>query len=260
MQIPYKGINIEISEEGKGPAVILLHGFLEDSSMWDQMIPQLSKRNRIIRFDLLGHGKTDCTGYVHSMEDMAHQVQAVVNHLNLRKVTVIGHSMGGYVALAFAEIYPDQIKGLGLFYSTARADSETKKRDRERAIAAVKKDAKTFIRIAIPNLFRPKSKELFRPAITKAKKKALATPLRGIIAALEGMKVRPDREVLLHFAPYPILFVAGKKDPVLPIEVSEEQMAGASITHRLTTPDGHMGHIENVKETTAALYQFITSI
>ncbi|GAB5556013.1 MAG: alpha/beta hydrolase [Schleiferiaceae bacterium] len=260
MEVLYKGISIEVTQEGKGPAVILLHGFLEDSSMWDDMIPQLSKRNRIIRFDLLGHGKTDCLGYVHSMEEMAEQVHAVITELGLRKVAIIGHSMGGYVALAYAELYPDNLKGLGLFYSTARADSDLKKRDRDRAIATVKKDAKSFVRIAIPNLFRPKSRELFRPAIKDIKKKALATPVRGIVAALEGMKNRPDREVILHFAPYPILFVAGKKDPVLALEASEEQMQAPSVSHKLLTPDGHMGHIENAEETTRAIYRFITSL
>jgi pimeloyl-ACP methyl ester carboxylesterase len=74
------------------------------------------------------------------------------------------------------------------------------------------------------------------------------------------MKNRPDREVILHFAPYPILFVAGKKDPVLALEASEEQMQAPSVSHKLLTPDGHMGHVENAEETTRAIYRFITSL
>ena len=128
---------------------MFLHGFLENSTMWNEHILELSKKHRVICVDLLGHGDTDCLGYVHTMEDMADAVHHVLHELKLRKVVLVGHSMGGYVALAFAELYPDMMKGLVLVNSTSRADSDERKQNRDRAILAVKKSYIAAIRMAI---------------------------------------------------------------------------------------------------------------
>ena len=127
MILDYKGINIFYTDTGKGQVVVLLHGFLEDASMWNALIPELSKKNRVVAIDLLGHGNTNSLGYVHTMEDMANTVKAVLSHLSLRKFIFIGHSMGGYVALAFAKLYPENIKGLCLLNSTYEADDLERK-------------------------------------------------------------------------------------------------------------------------------------
>ncbi len=136
MNLQYKHINIHYTDKGKGTAIVLLHGFLENSTMWKPFISRLSKKNRVITIDLLGHGKTECLGYVHTMEDMAEAVKAVLSKLRLRRVVVIGHSMGGYVALAFVEKYSNNVKGLCLMNSTATADSEEKKINRDRRTVA----------------------------------------------------------------------------------------------------------------------------
>jgi pimeloyl-ACP methyl ester carboxylesterase len=127
MILQYKDVNIFYTEEGKGSAVVLLHGFLENSSMWLPFIPELLKNNRVICIDLLGHGNTECLGYVHTMELMADAVEAVLNHIKIRRCFLIGHSMGGYVALAFAEKNPNALKGLCLMNSTANEDTPEKK-------------------------------------------------------------------------------------------------------------------------------------
>ena len=108
----FKNTKISYSDQGKGTAVVLLHGFLENKSMWNAFIPELSIRNRVIAIDLLGHGETECLGYVHTMEDQADMVHSVLQELKIRKVVLIGHSMGGYIALAFAELYPENVKEL----------------------------------------------------------------------------------------------------------------------------------------------------
>ena len=151
--ITYKNIKIHYSDQGKGSAIILLHGFLENSSMWNNLIPHLIKRNRVICIDLLGHGKTECLGYVHSMDLMAETVNAVLKQIRIQRVKLIGHSMGGYVALAFCDAFPEKVKALCLMNSTSRADSDEKKINRNRAIEAVKNNYKTFVRISISNLF-----------------------------------------------------------------------------------------------------------
>ena len=255
----FKNTAICYSDQGKGTAVVLLHGFLENQSMWNAILPELIKKNRIITIDLLGHGATECLGYVHSMEDQADVVHHVLNELKIRKAVFIGHSMGGYVALAFAELYPDTVKGIVLVNSTSRADSDERKRNRDRAIVAVKQNYSAFIRMSIANLFSENNRERLADSIEEVKLEALKTPLQGIVAALEGMKIRKDREVMLHFAPYPIQLILGKKDGVLLYEENRDQILDTHV--QLTTfEDGHMSHIENQAELLAVLSGFLKRV
>lgn len=258
-KIIYKNIKISYTDQGKGTAVVLLHGFLENKTMWDNYVLKLSKNYRVITIDLLGHGETECLGYIHAMEDQADMIFAILTSLRIRKVILIGHSMGGYVGLAFAEIYPDYVKGLFLLNSTSRADSIERKNNRNRAIKAVKQNYTNFVRMSIANLFSEGNRELMAKEIEKVKLEALKTPLQGIVASLEGMKIRKDREVLLHFAPYPIHLVLGKKDSVLPYEENSNQIEETKVG--LTTfPDGHMSHIENETELNRVLVDFLKKI
>ena len=258
-QIIYKNTKISFTDDGKGTAVVLLHGFLENKTMWDKYVSALSKNHRVITIDLLGHGETECLGYVHTMEDQADMIFAVLISLRIRKIVLVGHSMGGYVALAFAELYPDNVKGLFLLNSTSRADSDERKINRDRAIKAVKQNYTNFVRISITNLFSEDNREVLAKEIEKVKLQALKTPLQGIVASLEGMKIRKDREVLLHFAPYPIQLVLGKKDGVLIYDDTIDQIEGTKV--ELTTfPDGHMSHIENEKELKIALLDFLKKV
>ena len=255
----YKNTSISYTDQGKGTAVVLLHGFLENKKMWDAFIPEWSKKFRIITIDLLGHGETGCMGYVHSMENNADVVHEVLADLRLRKAILVGHSMGGYVALAFAELYPDVVKGLVLLNSTSRADSEERKTNRDRAIKAVKQSFQNFISLSISNLFSEENRERLSESIENVKKEALITPLQGIVASLEGMKIRIDREVLLHLTPYPKLLVLGKKDPVLNYEETKEQIED-TLVQLLSFPDGHMSHIENQKALQRELIQFFKAV
>lgn len=258
-QILHKNTKISYSDTGKGNAVVLLHGFLENKTMWKDLVPELSKKNRIITIDLLGHGETECLGYVHSMEDNAEIVQAVLSKLRIRKTIFVGHSMGGYVALAFAEMYPENVRGLVLQNSTSKADSTERKTNRDRAIKAVKKDYTTFIRLSIANLFSPDNRERLIDEIEKVKIEALKTPLQGVVASLEGMKIRKDREVLLHLTPYHKMLILGKKDPVLIYETTLEQIENTTVK-LISLPDGHMSHIENREELLKILLDFFKSI
>jgi len=258
-QIQYKNITIDYTATGKGTAVVLLHGFLENQTMWQYLAPVLATKYRVITIDLLGHGKTDCLGYVHTMEDQADMVHHVLHELKIRKSVLIGHSMGGYVALAFAELYPDNVKGLVLLNSTSRADSDERKLNRDRAIAAVKQNYTAFVRMSIANLFSEDNREKLAETIENVKLEALKTPLQGIVAALEGMKIRNDREVLLHFGPYPIALILGKKDGVLPYDDNVTQVENTRV--QLTTfPDGHMSHLENQKALEKTIVSFLKGI
>ena len=259
MTLKYKGININYSSVGKGTAIVLLHGFLENRSMWKPFVFKMSKSHRVITIDLLGHGKTGCLGYVHTMEDMAEAVRAVLSKLRLRRVVLIGHSMGGYVSLAFAEKYPKMIKGLCLMNSTAREDSIEKKENRDRAILAVKQNYKSFVRISVTNLFRPKNRTIFSKELGKVKEQALRTPLQGIVAALEGMKIRKDRSQLFKKGRFKKLLIIGKHDPVLDYESLYQQIKNTDI-EVAEFPDGHMSHIENKEVFSHTIMHFIENI
>lgn len=258
-QIFYKNIIISYTDSGKGTTVVLLHGFLENQKMWNELVAILSIKNRVITIDLLGHGATECLGYLHSMENNAKMVQAVLSHLHIRKAIFIGHSMGGYVALAFAEMFPEKMKGLVLLNSTSEADSEERKINRDRAIRAVKKDHTIFVRLSIANLFSPESREFLSDEIETVKFEALKTPLQGIVASLEGMKIRKDRGALLHQNLYPKLLILGINDPVLNYVVAVQQINNTS-TQLESFNSGHMTLLENKDQLVTILKRFIKGI
>lgn len=257
--ISYKNIRLHYSDVGRGIAVVMLHGFLENLNMWHDLSKILKSNHRVICIDLLGHGQTDCLGYIHTMEDMADAVRAVVSHLKIKHYYLIGHSMGGYVALALAEQNGENIIGLCLANSTSRSDSKERKANRDRAIAAVKQNHKTFVRISISNLFRPKNRKLFSKELRQVKEEALKISVQGIVAALEGMKRRPDRSELLKNPSFKKMMIIGKKDPVLNYNALIEELRNTDVTI-VELPDGHMSYIEDKKEFTYSIMHFIENI
>lgn len=250
---------VSFTDSGEGTAVVLLHGFLENKTMWEPLVPELSEKYRIVTIDLLGHGHTDPLGYVHSMEDNAELVHTVLHELKLRKVILVGHSMGGYVALAFAEAYPEMVKGIALLNSTAKADSAERKKNRDRAIKAVKENYANFVRMSITNLFSDANREKMASEIEDAKEQALRTPLQGVVATLEGMKIREDREHIMKAGKIPFLLVLGEKDEVLPLN-DNAPLAEHPNTKLVTFPDGHMSTVENRDRINGVLLDFFKSV
>ncbi|TCN53796.1 alpha/beta hydrolase [Flavobacterium circumlabens] len=251
----YKNTKISYTDSGQGTAIVLLHGFLENKTMWQEYVALFSEEYRVVTIDLLGHGESDSLGYVHSMEDNAHVVQEVLEHLKIGKAIVAGHSMGGYVALALAELYPASIKKLVLLNSTAKEDSAEKKLNRTRAIKAVKQNYVAFVSLAIANLFSENNRTKLAAEIEKVKIQALKTPLQGIVASLEGMKIRKDREALLRGNLFPVLLVLGRKDPVLNYEENITQIEDTT-AELVSFDDGHMSQIENKEELKVILADF----
>ncbi len=258
-QIFFKNTAISFSDIGKGTVVVLLHGFLENKKMWKDLVPSLAEKNRVISIDLLGHGETDCLGYIHSMEENAEIVNAILSHLRIRKAIFIGHSMGGYVALAFAELHLNRVKGLILLNSTALEDSVERKINRDRAIKAVKQNHINFVRMSIANLFSENNRDRLKNEIENVKLEGLKTPLQGIIASLEGMKIRKDRQFILKETDFPKLLILGEKDGVLLYKDNASQIE-ATNTELISFPDGHMSHIENKEELEKVIASFLRKI
>src|SRR5690606_32147795 len=167
-----------------------------------------------------------------------------------------GHSMGGYIALAVAELYPDNARSLTLLSSSARADNEERRLNRDRAIEGVEKNSNACIRMATQNLFDKNSHRKFPEKIEAFTQRALNTPLQGIIASLEGMKIRIDREALLHFSPYPKMVVAAEKDSIIPLQDIEEQVKNTEVQFHVVK-GGHVSTIESKNETFDYIFFFL---
>ncbi len=256
--ISFRGDQVAYSDRGKGRTVVLLHGFLGSKEIWETMSATLSKHFRVIAIDLPGHGQTGCYGYIHSMELMARCVKKVMDSLRLKRYVIIGHSMGGYVALAFGELFNDNLRGICLFHSTAYADSEQKKKDRSRAIKLVKTDARLYTRDTIKNLFATRNLPHLKKEIQFARKIATKTSRRGIVAALEGMKDRPNRDIILNFARYPIMMIIGRYDNILPMQSLLNQSELIRNRHILLLEnEGHMGFLEAPELCTKHLKRFL---
>ena len=254
--LTFKNANISFSDQGTGTAVVLIHGFLENTTMWKNVVPEISKRNRVVTIELLGHGKTDCIGYMHTMELFAETIAAVLKELKIRKCILVGHSLGGYIALAFAEKHPQKVKGLCLMNATSNEDTAERKALRLRANKMIANNFRNMVRMSFANLFGPKSKTIFKEEMELAILEALQTPMQGYIAAQEGMQLRANRNHVLTDNSFKKLLIIGKKDPVLDFETSLDE-AEKTNSAFVVFENGHMPHIENKLALNDALKEFM---
>ena len=254
--IDFKGVSVYYSTVGSGPALVLLHGFLENRLMWAELAKHWSLHHKVIFIDLLGHGETGCLGYAHSMEMQAELVFEVIRNEKLRRVSVVGHSMGGYIGMALVEAHPNLVKHMILMNSTTKADSVERQKNRDRAIVAVKQNAQQFVGLAVANLFSAESRERLGVQVEIQKKASQKTPLQGIIAALEGMKIRKDRSFLLKNHNTAFLFILGEKDEVLPFAEHQTLAMENGVACKVIA-DGHMSHLEQPDLLTTLVSKFI---
>jgi len=247
MTLTYKQTELFFTAKGIGNPLVFLHGFLESSKIWEPFIDELSKKRQVICIDLPGHGKSGVLNPVHTMELFAEAVRAVLQHLKVKKVSLIGHSMGGYVSLAFCEKFPDLTESLVLLNSTPKPDSEEKKINREKAIALVRKNKKAYVKMAISNLVTKESNLKFKLEIREIIDNALIFSEEGIILALEGMKIRTDKTEVLRTFQGRKYIVASKQDPV--INHKEIQLIAKKCDCAFKSlPDGHLSFLENRAE------------
>ncbi len=244
---------------GQGPAVVLIHGFSENSALWINQQEFLKNDYRLIIPDLPGSGKSNLTEGL-TIAAMADYVYSILLAENIREAVVIGHSMGGYVALALQQQHPDVMKGLGLFHSTAGADTEEKKETRRKSIAFMQQyGSELFIRQTIPNLFSPTTKSQ-RPKLVEACiNMCIQCPQESMIAYTQAMIQRPDLTGLLPSVASPMLFVIGKDDnAVSPTNVIQQVMLPKTSSVYIFEDVGHMGMWEKIEESNHLLEQFIS--
>ncbi len=244
--------------EGEGSPVVLLHGFLENIHIWDDFITFLKQDFKVIAIDLPGFGKTSVFGENHGMTFMADTVKAVLDAENISKTILVGHSMGGYVSLAFANKYPELLKGLVLFHSHAAGDNEEGKQNRSRTMKVVEKDHKDFIASFIPLLFAEENVRRFSKEVAHLREMSFQTSKQGVMAALAGMRDREDHLELLKKAGFPIFFVVGKQDSRIPMEKILPQLSLPGQSEALILDKtGHMGFVESPDKTFPVVRDFL---
>ena len=248
--ITFKNKKISYRTNGIGKCLVLLHGFLESQEIWDAFAQELSKEFKVVTIDLPGHGNSEQTGEVHTMQLMSDAVKALLDHLQVKECVMIGHSMGGYVTLEFASRFPEYLKGIGLFHSPAFADSPEARQNRERTIELIKQDRQGFIRNFIPDLFAVANRSKYANEINLLRERASLISNASIIAALACMKDRKDHLHTLSAMDVPVLFILGKDDSRIPLEKAIEMVTIPNNSEVLILGNvGHMGYIEAEKET-----------
>lgn len=265
--INYQQKNIHYKVYGEGQPVVLLHGFGEDSTVWKLQITALKDHFQLIVPDLPGSGDSELVPGA-DIETYADIVKAIVD-IELPGASgqepflqLIGHSMGGYITLAFAEKYPQYLKSFGLFHSSAFADTEEKKVTRKKAIAFIReKGAAAFLKTSIPGLFTAEYQEAFPEKVEALVETAKKISPEALVQYYEAMIARPDRVAVLNNFNGPVLFLIGQHDTAVPFESSLQQCYLPAQSHvHILRQSAHMGMLEESEKSSEALLNFLSAL
>jgi pimeloyl-ACP methyl ester carboxylesterase len=261
---PYYSIHYRII--GQGQPVFLVHGYGEDSRIWNNQIETLSAICQLIVLDLPGSGQSVITtkGMAEwlpklSIDDLAECIHEIVHAEDVAPAVVLGHSMGGYIALSFARHYPNHLKALGLVHSTAYADSEEKKSVRLKSMEFIRENGGyALFKTTMVNLFGEAFRSSNPASIQELVEATKAFDPQVLIAYTRAMMQRPDRSELLRYLPQPVLFIVGPEDIAVPLTDLEQQakIPGRSYFHIMDNV-GHMGMLESPKQMNQYLSAFI---
>ena len=260
--ITSEGRTLFYREEGSGQPVVLLHGFAEDGKLWDPIIPRLKTGYRLLIPDLPGSGRSTLPEGEPSIDALATAVKGLIDAEGIDQCILIGHSMGGYIALSFAAQYPHRLKAFGLFHSTAYADSEEKIAVRRKGIEFIRQHgAAPFVRQFVPNLFAPGTRENRSQLVEELIRRYSGFSPQSLIYYYEAMIRRPDRiDVLQHFTGA-ILFIIGEKDQAVPYEMSLKQCHEPGIAHiHILENAGHMGMMEEPEDSGDMVESFLNFV
>lgn len=257
-----EGRKLSYSEEGSGLPVLLLHGLAEDRRIWDEIVPGLTAGFRWIIPDLPGSGGSDLLPEEPSIDALADAIKDFLDELQIDQCVLIGHSMGGYVALSFAGRYPARLKAFGFFHSTAYADSEEKRATRRKSIEFIREHgAAPFIRQSTPNLFAPATREQHPRLVEDIISRYSGFAPASLAWYQEAMSKRPDRVAVLQRFPGPVLFIMGAMDQVVPYEQSIKQCHEPALAHLHTLEKaGHMGMLEEPGPGSTFLNSFLNFV
>ncbi len=240
-KISINHLALAYERRGYGAPLVLVHGFPLDHSTWDEIVPLLEPNFDLILPDLRGFGESDSTGAAYGMADFASNIAALLDHLGIESAFLAGHSMGGYVALAFAKAYPARVRGLALVSSQAAADTSER---REGRYATAKQVAEQGVGVVVeamtPKLSAdPRVQKFVRELIGRQKP-------AGVIGALKAMAEREDTMSVLAPADFPLLLIHGDADVLIPVDRSREIQAAVRRAQLIELSGvGHMPMMES---------------
>lgn len=261
----FDNLRVAYTQKGNGNAVLLLHGFGEDSNVWQDVANILQTNYKVVLIDLPGSGKSVVTTdalmneNLSSIDYYADIVHALLQYLRIDTFVMLGHSMGGYITLSFAEKYSNSLKGFGLVHSTAYADSDDKKANRQRGIGMMDEyGGYAFLKTTIPNLFSNNFKQTgsdIIDALIDAGKSFNVVALQNYYRAMMN---RLDKTAVLKGSNLPVLFIIGTDDVAVPIKDSLEQthMPICTYIHVLENA-GHMSMIETPSKIADFIGEFL---
>jgi pimeloyl-ACP methyl ester carboxylesterase len=262
MFFSYKGRKIYYSDSGNGVAIVLLHGYLESSEVWNGFAEKLGSEFRVILIDLPGCGLSEVYGEEHSMEFMAQVVKELVESLGLKKVFLTGHSLGGYVTLAFLDNFPGTLSGYCLFHSQPFPDTPAALEKRRREIEIVKMGKKNLMYPDnVIRMFATSNLETFSKELQRTKDIASRITAEGIIAVLNGMMDRRSRLAVMEKGKVPCLWILGSMDNYIPCEFIQTMVnlpANARVV--VLKKSGHMGFIEEENLSVKVVSDFVNNI
>jgi 3-oxoadipate enol-lactonase len=264
------GIQMYYIDEGSGPAVLLVHGFPFDHTMWHNQVAALRANYRLIVPDLRGHGQSQATSNVYRMDLMADDLRALLHTLDIEQVVLGGLSMGGYIAFAFWRIYPHLVRGLVLADTRAAADTPEARQSRERMVELVQRDGTGAIANEMVPRLLSETTLMDRPEVVDhARRMIVRMPVAGIVGALQGMAQRPDSTPTLSTITVPTLIAVGEDDTLTPPDEAEEMRSAIVSGRHADAPDvvlaripqaGHLSPLENHLPFSAALREFLAGI
>ncbi|HEX9333382.1 MAG TPA: alpha/beta hydrolase [Anaerolineales bacterium] len=248
-KIDVNGIQYAYTRRGKGTPLVLLHGYPLDHHLWDEVVPLLEDTFDVILPDLRGFGESSIVDSSPTMEDYASDIAGLLDQLGIQKVAIVGHSMGGYVALAFARLYPDRVSGLGLVSSQVLADSPERKEGRYKSAADVAKNGISSVVETMTLKFTSDEKlQAFARESMERQQPA------AYIGALKAMAERMDSTLLLSSFKFPVVLVHGDSDALIPVERAREVKVALPLAHLVEVSGaGHMPMMEAKEKMAEAL-------
>jgi len=248
-------MDLQVNVRGKGPSVVLIHGFPLNAMIWEPISELLIKDFTVITLDLPGFGSSPELPSGFSIDDVAKKVLDSLGTHGIVSATFLGHSLGGYVALAIAALRPNAVERLILLHSTAYADTPVKKESRNKVIKFIGEHGVTeFTSNFVSPLFaRPDDNE-----IAEMRDIALSASASSVTGYTQAMRDRPDRSDLLKNLDKPVLVIGGENDSVINLESLRKLVSiSANIQLQMLAGTGHMGMIESPSETAQAIRNFI---
>jgi pimeloyl-ACP methyl ester carboxylesterase len=243
---------------GHGKPVFLVHGFGEDATIFKHQTDDLQNSFELIIPDLPGSGTSQLCDEEMNMELLADFVFEIAEQENFQKIILLGHSMGGYLTMAFAQKFAHKLCAFGLIHSSAYEDDEAKKETRRKSIKLIENDGKEiFLKTIIPNLYSEESKLMHSFEMQEHLAMALNISSKALIAYYNAMINRPDTRQILALAKVPVLFVVGKEDIAIPyMQMIEQASMPAIVKIEILEKVGHTSMIENKKELNRIINNF----